>query len=632
VEQLGMTESSANDATKGSRKRLALGSVRDIVANTAVTVRMLLRADGRVFSYAVVFQIVGALSATGVVVAGKLVLDALGDLSGDVDVERLVFPVILLALTSALASSASVMQVQQGRLLGEATNRDVWRDMLAVSSRVDLQTYELPEFYNRLDRIANNAVRQPVQMALGVLTMLGGLIGAALLIVALAIIEPILLIPLLLGAGPALYLARRSGALEFAFVRDSAEVYRRRGYFRELMARREPAKEVRAFDLARPLERYQLAESARYLGLLRPHVRRRQRYALGTVLTTGALLSAGMLLLIVLLSRGWLDFAEAGAAAIGIRMLSSQLATLFQSLNMIAEGSVFVADLKSFLDETPVEPEVRPEQRMPLSRGVSLSGVRYRYPEAEYDTLRGVDLEIHPGEIVALVGENGSGKTTLAKIVSGLYTPTGGQVRWDDESIGDELGRLRMRASVAVIFQDFMRYQVSLRENVVFGDARRLDEPLPSLDLDVMAALQRAGADFTEILPSGLDTLLSREFSGGTELSIGQWQRIALARALFRPAPLVVLDEPSAALDPRSEYELFSTVRTLLNDRAGLLVSHRYANLHLADRIYVMQDGVVVEHGTHDQLMTLDGVYARLYRLQADAYDTSSQQRRAGAP
>ena len=621
--------SDKSDGKKSGRR--PLGSIRDLGGNMSVAIRMLTRADGRVFRFAVLLQIVGAFSATGIVVAGKLVLDAFGGSTTDVRIGRLVAPVVLLAVTSALASSASVMQVQQGRLLGEAATRDIWRDLLNVSSRVDLETYERPDFYNRLDRVANNAIRQPVQMALGVLTLLGGLIGTTMLIVVLALIEPLLLIPLLLGAGPALYLARRSGALEFAFIRDSAEIYRRRSYFRELLTRREPAKEVRAFALGAPLGRLQLAESDRFLRLLRPHVRRRQQYAMGTVLTAAALLSAGMLLLMLLLSRGWLDFASAGAAAIGIRMLSSQLSMLFSAMNLIAEASVFIADLREFLEETPVEAEASGSQWL-LNRSVSVAGVTYRYPEAAADTLRGVDLDIRPGEIVALVGENGSGKTTLAKIVAGLYPPSGGSVQWDDERVDTEQARLQLRSSVAVIFQDFVRYQLPLRENVAFGDAARLDEMRELLDVDVSAALERSGAKFATSLPSGLDTLLSREFTGGTELSLGQWQRIALARALFRAAPLVILDEPSAALDPRAEFELFSTVRELLNDRAGLIVSHRYANLHLADRIYVMQDGRVVEHGSHGELMRLDGVYAKLYRLQADAYDVSPQRGAAGTP
>ncbi|MDQ1725172.1 MAG: ATP-binding cassette, subfamily bacterial, partial [Frankiaceae bacterium] len=255
----------------------------------------------------------------------------------------------------------------------------------------------------------------------------------------------------------------------------------------------------------------------------------------------------------------------------------------------------------------------------PLAESVDVRGVSYRYPGAAADALSGVDLHIPAGQIVALVGENGSGKTTLAKVVSGLYAPTSGTVSWDGAVVSTD-DRALLRASTAVIFQDFVRYHLTLRDNVALGDAERLMGPDPRLDDDVRNALALAGATFVDGLPKGLDTILSREYSGGIDLSGGQWQRVALARALFRASPLVVLDEPSAALDPRAEHELFADVRRLVTGRAALFVSHRYGNLHLADQIYVMQAGRVVERGSHEELLAAGGVYSSLYRLQADAY------------
>jgi ATP-binding cassette subfamily B protein len=226
-----------------------------------------------------------------------------------------------------------------------------------------------------------------------------------------------------------------------------------------------------------------------------------------------------------------------------------------------------------------------------------------------------VSLEIGAGEVVALVGENGSGKTTLAKIIAGLYRPQAGRVLWDGVDVAavdaDEL-----RRAVAVVFQDFERYLLPARENVGLGRHERIDD-LPA----IVAAARRADADeFLGRLPEGYETMLGREFAGGYDLSIGQWQRIALARAFFRDAPFVILDEPTAALDARAESRLFDGIRDLLEGRSVLLISHRFSSVRSADRIYVLDEGRVLEHGSHDDLMAAAGRYAELFPLQAAAY------------
>ena len=234
-----------------------------------------------------------------------------------------------------------------------------------------------------------------------------------------------------------------------------------------------------------------------------------------------------------------------------------------------------------------------------------------------------MSLDIEAGKVVALVGENGSGKTTLAKLLAGLYEPTEGHITWDGIDL-TEYEPASVRAGMAVVFQDFVRFFFSARENIGVGRHERSDD-----DDAIEAAARGAGAHQLILgLDEGYDTILGPHFVGGTDLSIGQWQRMALARALFRDCPFIVLDEPTASLDPRAERELFEDIRGILPGRAVLLISHRFANVRSADHIYVLSGGQVAEHGDHDELMALGGHYAELFTMQAatfvDAHDERS--------
>ena len=241
--------------------------------------------------------------------------------------------------------------------------------------------------------------------------------------------------------------------------------------------------------------------------------------------------------------------------------------------------------------------------------------ITFTYPGATRPAINDVSLEINRGEVIALVGENGSGKTTLAKILCHLYTPDVGRILWEGADTAD-ISPQELRDSIAAIFQDFARYQLPARDNVGMGRSANID------DLDAIRASARlAGADrFLSRLPDGYETPLSKAFSGGRDLSVGQWQRVALARAFFRDASFVVLDEPTASLDPRAEHELFKSIRSLYQGKSVLLISHRFSSVRSADRIYVLDKGAVVEHGTHAELMANDALYAELFNLQAAAY------------
>jgi ATP-binding cassette subfamily B protein len=387
----------------------------------------------------------------------------------------------------------------------------------------------------------------------------------------------------------------------------------------ELLAAREPAAELRAFTV----RGFLLKEVERLLGVATEEevkvITRQVRTSLiGQALSSFAT-GVTYAVLFWLLWTGRMALAEAGAAAYAINMGIGKLTELAFAANRVYEQGLYFSDFQGFCELSLARAEPTPGRGAPPRFAeIRLEDVTFSYPDAEGPAVRDVSMTLQRGEIVALVGENGSGKTTLAAVLAGLYQPQRGTVRWDGTDVtGFDPETIRER--VAVVMQEPTRWPLSARANITIGRHDR------RVNAEQVHEAARAGDahDFVMELSRQYDTLLSRHFTDGADLSGGQWQRLAVSRAFYRDAPLLICDEPTANLDARAEHDVYRRLRDLAAGRTVVLITHRMASVREADRIYVLDHGAVVEQGDHATLMAADGIYAQLFTLQASAYQAA---------
>jgi ATP-binding cassette, subfamily B, bacterial len=517
---------------------------------------------------------------------------------------------------------ANVTQREQQRTLGEHVQKYTTGRVLQVSTKVDLIEYDRPGFYDRLQRARVNASVRPLQIANGII----GLIGSGVTVVAvgatLLLIEPVIVMLLVVGGIPSLFLNRLSSRVVHAFSVRQTPNDRRRGYLYQILSRKEEAQEVRAFGSADHLRTEHDRLFDERIADLRGTVRKRMLYGLINGIVAAGVTVGSMVLLLAFVRIGRITVSDAAVAVGAVVLLAGQIRGLTGSTGSLYEGALFLEDFTDFVAIERHESMRTRSHRGPDDPGklgalqrIELDDVSFVYPSRNEPSLEGISLTIDHGEVLALVGENGSGKTTLAKLLAGLYRPSAGTIRWNGMVMAD-IDLADVRSQVAVIFQDFARYFLTAQENVAISRVSKID----SLAL-VREAASRAGADaFLSALPNGYRSLLGPTFVGGSDLSIGQWQRVALARAYFRDSPVLILDEPTASLDPRGEYEIFQQVRRLAEGHTVVLISHRFSSVRAADRILVLEGGRIVEEGGHDALLARDGLYAELFRLQAEGY------------
>ncbi|MFC6082087.1 ABC transporter ATP-binding protein [Sphaerisporangium aureirubrum] len=555
----------------------------------------------------------GVFTAFGLL-ATTAVLQALFAAGPTPERVRAALPALL--LVGAAATLRTTLQAGAGwaqARLEPQVSRIAERQLYELTSQVDLIRFDDPDFHDSLQRARMRGVSMVdsvVDSAINVMTALIGIVAAA---GVLGILHPVLLPLLVLAVIPDAWAAVRAARMRYTTMYSLIPVRRRKWILADLMADKDTAAEVRSFTmrgfLIRLYDRVAGAEQTVVLRMARQQtVARIVGEALGGVGTAIVYVALGLLLAV-----GSVALAVAGTAVLAIRTGQSSLATLMYSTNRLYEEGLYFTDFLDFCARARELISHGPTAGAPSSfRRIDVEDVTFHYPGKDEPVLDHVSIHLDRGEVVALVGENGSGKTTLSKILAGLYKPESGRVRWDDTDIAG-VDPEYLRRHIAVIAQDHTRWPLTVRENIAMG----LDKGEDAL----RAAAEVAGADAVVAeMPHGYQTLLDRRFKDGQEPSGGQWQRIAVARGFYRDAPLLICDEPTAALDARAEHALFERVRDHAGGRTVLLITHRLASVRYADRIYVLDHGRVTEQGTHDDLMRHGGIYADLYSLQAAAY------------
>ncbi len=520
---------------------------------------------------------------------------------------------LMMVLTVAFQRMAEYARHRQGTEVADHVDRMIHERAIAV----DLAFYESPQYYDSLQRARAAGSQRPAQVVTTLANFFRSIIYLIGILALMASLDWRLVVLLLLSMGTALVVRLHFTKLLFAWQHRRAQMERRASYLDWLLTSDHHAKELRISRLGGELrDRYS-------------HLRRQirtEQLAIEKRKMLAEVGAAGAAALIFFGATAWLVMRVIdGSVGLGdlvlflllFRRAETSGREFVNSLSALYDHQLFLTQLFSFLEvkaqlAPPAAPRALPS---PVREGLRFHNVSFRYPSNEASALSDVDFELPAGQVTAIVGENGSGKTSLIKLLCRLYDPGQGRITLDGIDIR-EFDPVSYRKLFSVIFQDYACYAETVSENIRFGNIEAAHD-----DPRIQHAAGLGGAtDFIADLPQGFQTPLTRLFDDGRELSLGQWQRVALSRAFFPQSPFIIMDEPTSAVDPRAEAELFENFRARLEGRGALIISHRLSTIRMADRIYMLEKGRILESGSHDELMAKEGNYANLFSRQARSF------------
>ncbi|NNE75926.1 MAG: ABC transporter ATP-binding protein [Pricia sp.] len=579
--------------------------------------REIYRSAPSLFLVNVLARLIKAFAPVVLLWIGKLIIDEIVlQLTKDEKSFTLLWQFVAIELGVAIISDllGRLVNLTDG-LMGDLYSNASSEKIIRKTNELSLEQLENPAFYDKLER-ARTQTSSRVNLMTNTLSQAESIISVISLISGLIYFEPYLIILLVLSVIPAFLNEIKFSSDRYSLARSWTSERRELDYLRYIGANNQTAKEIKLFGLTDFIAKRFMSLSDRYYKLNR-RLAIRQSLLGGLFNLLGILSYYGAYVLIIYRTlSGLITIGELTFLSGSFNRLQSTLQAFFSRFTRISESALYLQDYFDFIDLKPQEPPMEyvamPSQ---LNYGFEFRNVHFSYPDSDLEILKGVSFRLEVGEKMAFVGQNGAGKTTLIKLILRFYEPSKGEILMDGINI-NTFEKVEYRKRFGVIFQDFFRYEFTLRENIAVGNIEALADAPKIED----AAYKSLADQVVHEMKDGFDQQLGRRFKKGQELSGGQWQKVALARAYMKDADILVLDEPTASLDARAEYEVFERFIGLTKGKTSIIISHRFSTVRMADRILVLDEGKILELGTHEELMENQKLYAELFRLQASGY------------